>query len=144
MTRRDALTVVASGVLHRAYARAQESVLPAGERLVNVHVGVQTRSGEIVPDLGIEDFAIEESERAQQIRSFTRDTDTPVMLGLLMDTGASERRVFDQVHDASYRFLGRVLRTQGPLERQDRTFVMLASHTRQNLSFRDIAGFALV
>jgi VWFA-related protein len=125
VTRRQALTVVASGVLHRAYVRAQESVLPAREPLVNVHVGVRTRSGEIVRDLGIQDFEIEESERVQQIRSFTRDADTPVTLGVLMDTGASERGVFDQVHDASYRFLGRVLRTQGPLEKQDRTFVML-------------------
>jgi VWFA-related protein len=130
VTRRDALTVVASGVLYRAHVCAQESVPPAQERLVDVHVGVRTRSGEIVPDLGIEDFAIEESERAQQIRSFTRDADTPVTLGLLMDTGGSERGIFDQVHDASYGFLGRVLRTQGPLEKQDRTFVMLFDSSR--------------
>jgi VWFA-related protein len=130
VTRRDALTVVASGVLQRAYVRAQESALPTRERLVNVHVGVRTRGSEIVPDLGIEDFAIEESGRAQQIRSLTRDTDIPVTLGLLMDTGGSERGVFDRVHDASYSFLGRVLRTQGPLEKQDRTFVMLFDSSR--------------
>ena len=56
------------------------------------------------------------------------------MLGLVMDTGAPERRVFDQVHETSYRFLGRVLRSEGRLEQRDRTFVMLKARCESRRS----------
>jgi len=124
--------VAASGVLRRAEVGAQESIPPGSERLVTVHVGVRSRSGAIESDLGTADFLIDESDRRQTIRSLVRDADTPMALGLLMDIGASERRVFDRVHEASYGFLGRVLRREGRLEQQDRAFVMLFDSQKES------------
>lgn len=124
-------------MLSRAVVRAQESDLPAGDRLVHLHLDVRTRNGEIVSDLGIEDFTIVESDRRQTIRSFAPDAETPLMLGVLMDASASERRVFDQVHDASYGFLRRVLRREGPLEQQDNAFVMLFDSQKESRRLPD-------
>jgi len=76
----------------------------------------------------MEDFALEESGRRQTIRYFSRDPDTPRTIGILIDAGASQRRVFAQVHQASYSFLDRVLRIdrdlEGDLKHQDRAFVV--------------------
>ena len=57
-----------------------------------------------------DDFELEEDGRPQTISYFSRESDLPLTLGLLVDTSGSQRRVLDQERDASSTFLDQVLR----------------------------------
>ena len=70
-------------------------------------------------DLTKDDFALEEDGRSQAITYFSKDTNLPLTLGLLVDTSASQRRVLDQEKNASRDFLRHILR-----EDQDRAFLI--------------------
>jgi VWFA-related protein len=78
--------------------------------VVNVFVTVRNKQGQIVNDLTQNDFTITEDGRPQTIKYFSRETDLPLTLGLLVDTSGSQRRVIDEERTASKRFLDDVLR----------------------------------
>jgi VWFA-related protein len=88
----------------------QQPTMSVDVRVVNVFATVRTKHGEIVPNLTKDDFTLEEDGRPQTIRYFTRETDLPLTLGLLVDTSMSQRRVLGQERSASYTFLDQVLR----------------------------------
>jgi len=88
----------------------QPPTMSVDVRMVNVFATVRDKHGEIVPNLTKDDFTLEEDGRPQTIRYFTRETDLPLTLGLLVDTSMSQRRVLDQERSASYTFLDQVLR----------------------------------
>jgi VWFA-related protein len=88
----------------------QQPTMSVDVRVVNVFATVRDKHGEIVPNLTKDDFTLEEDGRPQTIRYFTRETDLPLTLGLLVDTSMSQRRVLDQERSASYTFLDQVLR----------------------------------
>jgi VWFA-related protein len=79
-------------------------------KVVNVLASVRNKHGEIVRNLTKDDFALEEDSRPQTISYFSRETDLPLTLGLLVDTSGSQRRVLDQERSASSTFLDQVLR----------------------------------
>jgi VWFA-related protein len=118
---------------------AQETpTFTVGVNVVNVLANVLDKHGAIIRDLQQPDFTIFEDGRSQTIRYFTRQTDLPLTLGLLVDTSMSQERVLDAERRASFRFLDQVLR-----EKKDQIFVMqfdLAVMTRQPLtsSYRDL------
>jgi VWFA-related protein len=60
-------------------------------QLYQVAVTVTDREGRYVPDLRPEDFLVELDGVQQEVRHLTQDMDTPLSLGLLMDTSASMR-----------------------------------------------------
>jgi VWFA-related protein len=86
---------------------------------VNVLATVRNSKGEIVRDLTKDDFSIEEDGLAQTIRYFSRETDLPLTLGLLVDVSASQRRVLGEERHASTAFLDQVLR-----EDRDQAFLI--------------------
>ena len=88
-------------------------------KVVNVLATVRDKKGQIVKDLGKEDFLLDEDGRAQVIRYFTRETNLPLSVGLLVDTSGSTRRVLPDERSASLRFLQQVLR-----EDRDLAFVI--------------------
>jgi VWFA-related protein len=88
----------------------QPPTMSVDVRVVNVFATVRNKHGEIVSNLTKDDFTLEEDGRPQTIRYFTRETDLPLTLGLLVDTSMSQRRVLDQERSASYTFLDQVLR----------------------------------
>jgi Ca-activated chloride channel homolog len=63
-------------------------VFSADSELVVLHVTVKDRSGAYVSGLPQEAFSVVEDGVAQTVRFFT-DTDTPVTVGLLVDSSAS-------------------------------------------------------
>src|SRR4029077_18805664 len=75
--------------------------------------------GNIVNTLNKEDFILEEDGRPQTIKYFTRETDLPLTLGLLVDTSLSQAQVLDQEKTASAIFTDEVLR-----EGQDSAFLI--------------------
>jgi VWFA-related protein len=79
-------------------------------KVVNVLASVRNKHAEIVRGLTKDDFELEEDGRPQTISYFSRESDLPLTLGLLVDTSGSQRRVLDQERSASSTFLDQVLR----------------------------------
>ena len=87
--------------------------------VVNVLATVRDKHGKIVNNLSKQDFTLTEDGRPQSIHYFSRETDLPLTLGLLVDTSLSQRRVLDQERSASHSFLDQMVR-----EDRDQAFII--------------------
>jgi VWFA-related protein len=103
----------------RAGWTQQEPVFTTDVKVVNVLATVRDKKGGFVSTLGQDDFALSEDGRPQAIRYFARETDLPLILGLMVDTSGSQRRVLDAERGACYRFLDQVVRVS-----KDQVFIM--------------------
>jgi len=124
--------VSAVSLLLRGRGRAQEVTFSSGVQVVNILATVRDKNHAILRDLTKDDFTILEDGRPQTIRYFTRETDLPLTIGLLVDTSLSQTKVLDAERGASLRFLDQVLR-----ENKDHVFIMqfdLAVQTKQPLT----------
>ena len=83
--------------------------------LVNLFATVRDKKTKKIA-IGLEqgDFKISEDNTAQEISSFSRETNLPITLGLLIDTSGSVEQTLGAEQDAAIRFLNRVMR-QGDL-----------------------------
>lgn len=88
-------------------------------KVVNVLATVRDKHGQIVNNLTKDDFKLNQDGHPQTIRYFSRDTDLPLTLGLLVDTSMSQRRLIDQERIASYGFLNELMRVD-----KDKAFVI--------------------
>jgi len=102
------LVVVAGAAI--SAAKAPQMTLKVGVDLVNVLYTVTDAKGRLVQGLTQQDFAIEEDGKKQDIRYFSRESELPLTLGLLVDTSPSVKPTFDQERIAASRFLDQVLR----------------------------------
>jgi VWFA-related protein len=91
-------------------AKAQDTTFSTDVKVISVLATVREKGGKIVNDLTKDDFDLAEDGRPQIIKYFSRETDLPLTLGLLVDTSVSQRLVLNEEKSASYRFLERVLR----------------------------------
>jgi VWFA-related protein len=120
VSRRDILfSTIGSLGAARVLRGWQDTTFSTDVKVVNVLATVRDKQGKIVQTLTKDDFTLEEDGRPQTIRYFSRETDLPLTLGLLIDTSMSQRRVLGQERTASYRFLDQVLR-----EDKDMAFVI--------------------
>jgi Ca-activated chloride channel family protein len=87
--------------------------------LVDVLFTVLNRRNKLVPDLQKEDFQIFDEKSQQEIRYFSKQTDLPLRIGMLVDTSNSIRDRIKFEQDASINFLFSVLRRG-----RDEAFVM--------------------
>jgi VWFA-related protein len=87
--------------------------------LVDVLFTVLNRRNKLVPDLEKEDFKVFDEKSPQEIRYFSRQTDLPLRIGMLVDTSNSIRDRIKFEQDASINFLFSVLRRG-----RDEAFVM--------------------
>lgn len=78
--------------------------------MVNVLCTVADKRGELVTNLQKDDFEIRENGRKQQIRYFSRETDLPLTIALLMDVSGSVREAIAAERVAAGRFFDAVLR----------------------------------
>ena len=109
---------------HRSIAAANSTDQPVTTmsvkvKVVNVLATVRDKHGKIVNSLTKDDFTLTEDGRPQSLKYFSRETDLPLTLGLLVDTSMSQRRVLSEERDASESFLAQVLR-----EDKDKAFVI--------------------
>jgi VWFA-related protein len=86
--------------------------------LVTLLATVHDRDGRIVSDLTRDDFVLKEDGVPQKIRYFSRESDLPLTIGILVDTSRSQSGVLGQESMASKQFLDQVLR-----EGKDQAFV---------------------
>ena len=119
VSRRDWLKAAASLWAASTAFSQQDSTFSADVKVVSVLAAVRNAKGEIVRGLTKDDFAIDEEGQPQTIRYFSRETDLPLTLGLLVDVSGSQRRVLGEERRASYAFLEQVLR-----EDKDQGFVI--------------------
>ena len=87
--------------------------------LVDVLFTVLNRRNKLVPDLEKDNFKVWDNNVPQSIRYFSRQTDLPLRIGLLMDTSNSIRDRLQFEQNAATSFLFSVLRRN-----KDQAFVM--------------------
>src|SRR5271157_2791446 len=87
--------------------------------LVDVLFTVLNRRNKLVPDLQKEDFQIFDEKYQQDIRYFSKQSDLPLRIGMLLDTSNSIRDRIKFEQDAANNFLFSVLR-----HGKDEAFVM--------------------
>jgi VWFA-related protein len=87
---------------------------------VNVVFTVTDKHNHYVKDLGKNDFRVIDDQRpVAEIRSFRRETDLPLQVGILIDSSASIRGRFKFEQESAIEFLNQTLRA-----RYDKAFVM--------------------
>jgi len=110
LSRREWLLSCGALAFAEALPAQQEPTFTSEVKVVNIFATVHDKRGAIVRDLGRDDFTLLENGKAQAIRYFSRESDLPLTVGLLVDTSLSQRRVLEEERGASYRFLNQVLR----------------------------------
>jgi len=132
-SRRRFVISAASLFLRAVRASAQQDATFSSDvQVVNLLATVRNKNHEILRDLTKDDFQILENGRLQIIKYFTRESDLPLTIGLMVDTSMSQVHVLDAERGASLRFLDEVLR-----ENKDHVFIMqfdLTVQTRQPLT----------
>jgi VWFA-related protein len=78
--------------------------------LVNVLFTVTDRKGKLVTDLSKEELKLYEDNKLQSITNFSRETDLPLTIAILIDTSTSIRDRFKFEQEAAIDFLYRTLR----------------------------------
>jgi VWFA-related protein len=105
-----AMAVAARGQQQQQPGQAGGPTYSADVKVVNVLATVRDKNGKFITDLGQNDFVLEEDGRRQTIKYFSRESDLPLTLGLLVDTSRSQRLTIEQERSASAAFVDRVLR----------------------------------
>jgi len=104
-------------------AAQQPTTYSVEVKVVNVLTTVRDKHGKLINNLSQDDFVLDEDGRQQSIKYFSRETDLPLTLGLLVDTSLSQRRVLEQERSASGSFVDKVLR-----EDKDKAFLIHFDH----------------
>ena len=78
--------------------------------LVNILASVHDKHGGLIGNLTKDDFTVLEDGKPQTIKYFTRETDLPLTIGLLIDVSASQRNLLDIEKRAAHQFFSQVLR----------------------------------
>ena len=93
-----------------AQDKAQDNVIKVDVDLVNVLCTVRAKNNALVGGLEKADFHLLEDGKEQEIKYFTRETDLPLTIGLLVDVSGSQERLIDTEHRAASAFFRSVLR----------------------------------
>ena len=107
-------------------AEPPQAPLPSGQTLrvpvdlVNVIATVVTRREKLVTDLERPEFRVFEDGQEQKIEFFSRETDLPLRIGLLLDTSNSIRERLEFEKDAAIDFIHNTLR-----RKKDLAFLMV-------------------
>src|SRR5271166_3570046 len=117
---RIAVLLAAAALLLSWTLLAQEMpTFSSDVKVVSVLATVRDKHGKIVNNVTKDDFKLQQDGQPQTIRYFTKVTDLPLTLGLLVDTSMSQRRVLEQERSASYSFLENLMR-----EDKDKAFLI--------------------
>jgi VWFA-related protein len=96
-----------------------QTVIPVQVNLVDVLYTVLDRRNKLVPSLEKQDFKVLDDNVPQDVRYFSRQSDLPLRIGMLLDTSNSIRERIKFEQDAANNFLFSVLRRG-----KDEAFVM--------------------
>ena len=102
--------------------------------VVNLLASVHDKKGGLVSTLSKSDFTLLEDGQQQTIKYFSRETDLPLTIGLLVDVSGSQARLIDIEKNAANEFFHQVLR------KKDVAFVI--SFGADSELLQDITGSA--
>ena len=132
-SRRDFVWSAASLLCAPLVTRGQqEPTFSTSVKVVNLLATVRDKKGTILRDLHREDFTLAENGRPQTIQYFSKETDLPLTIGLMIDTSVSQEKVINAERAASVRFVDQVLRPD-----KDKVFIVqfdLSVNIRQGLT----------
>jgi VWFA-related protein len=78
--------------------------------VVSVLTSVRDKRGALIPSLEKADFTVLEDGKPQTIKYFTRETDLPLTIGLMVDVSGSQRNLIGIEQSAASQFFAQVLR----------------------------------
>lgn len=93
-----------------AQDKAPDDTIKVDVDLVNVLCTVHGKNNALIGGLEKGDFHLLEDGKEQEIKYFTRETDLPLTIGLLVDVSGSQERLIDTEHRAASAFFRSVLR----------------------------------
>ena len=106
-----------------APANTPTTTLKVQSREVILPVTVRDHKGQAVTSLKIDDLILNEDGRPQTIKSFSRETNLPFRLGLLVDTSRSQENALPSEKTATGKFIDQML-AQPP----DKAFLIHFDH----------------
>jgi VWFA-related protein len=111
-----------------------------GVKMVQILANVRDKKGHLIRDLTESEFSVFEDGRPQTIRYFAKQSDLPLVVGLMIDTSMSQQRAIDPERTACYHFLDQVLR-----ETKDKMFILqfdMSINVDQDMtsSWKDLNG----
>lgn len=122
ITRENRHMKLVSGILIFALGSAawaeEVPTFSVNVNVISLFATVHDRDGRILNNLTGDDFVLKEDGVPQTIRYFSRQSNLPLTVGILVDTSRSQREVLDQESKASSTFLDQVLR-----ESKDQAFI---------------------
>ena len=104
------LLFLANARAQREPAESTDFVIRTRTDVVNVVAVVRDRKGGLIADLERTDFEIYEEGVPREVRFFSREVDTPLTIGLLIDTSGSVAHVLGSEKEHAKAFFRRVLR----------------------------------
>jgi len=116
---RPAVALLAAMILLPAAWPQQQEQKPADEtiptiqvevNLVSLLATVRDKHNGLISNLTKDDFTLAEDGQPQTIKYFTKETDLPLTIGLLVDVSASQRNLIEIEREAAYQFFSQVLR----------------------------------
>ncbi|MEO8370620.1 MAG: VWA domain-containing protein [Candidatus Solibacter sp.] len=78
--------------------------------VVNVLASVRDKKGALIPNLEKQDFTVLEDGKPQIIKYFTRESDLPLTIGMLVDVSGSQANLIGVERSAASQFFREVLR----------------------------------
>ena len=78
--------------------------------VVNILASVRDKHNGLVANLNKDDFTLFEDGQKQSIKYFTKETDLPLTIGLLVDVSGSQRNLIEIERNAASQFFASVLR----------------------------------
>lgn len=89
---------------------AQAPTIKVDVNLVNLLCTVRSKNGGLIGNLEQRDFTVFEDGKQQEIKNFSRETDQPITIGLLVDVSGSQERLIETEKRAAHDFFTHVLR----------------------------------
>jgi len=89
---------------------AQDEPIKVDVNVVNVLASVHDKKGALINSLQKDDFQLLEDGQAQPIKYFTKESDLPLTIGMLVDVSGSQANLIDIERRAASEFFRAVLR----------------------------------
>src|SRR4051812_8738960 len=99
-----AFTVAALVGTAVAQENNDDTLLKVDVNLVNLLFSVRDKKGALIPGLTKENFTVFEDGKQQTIRSFVRESDLPLTIGLLIDVSKSQENLIEVEKHAASQF----------------------------------------
>ena len=103
-------SAAAALVLCAAVAQELPEPIKVEVNVVNLLASVRDKKNALINTLSKDDFTLVEDGQQQTIKYFTRETDLPLTIGLLVDVSGSQARLIDIEKSAATEFFRQVLK----------------------------------